>query len=92
MPITGGYIVVDGIKTYYETNNGPQNPKGTIIAMHTAGRETRQYHGMMEIWEDKYKVIAFDMPAHGKSWPLPGNVGIKDYKEYGKFVWHLIPC
>ena len=90
MPITGGYIVVDGIKTYYETNNGPQNPKGTIIAMHTAGRETRQYHGMMEIWEDKYKVIAFDMPAHGKSWPLPGNVGIKDYKQYGKFVWHFI--
>ncbi len=90
MAITGGYIVVNGIKTYYETNNGPKNPKGTIIALHTAGRETRQYHGMMELWEDKFTVITFDMPAHGKSWPLPGNVGITDYREYGKFIWDFI--
>ena len=53
MAITGGYVNVNGIKTYYETNNGPRNPKGTIIALHTAGRETRQYHGMMEYWADK---------------------------------------
>ena len=90
MAITGGYIIVNGIKTYYETNNGPHNPKGTIVALHTAGRDCRQYHGMMDLWEDKFNVIAFDMPAHGKSWPLPGNVGITDYKEYGKFVWDFI--
>ena len=90
MAITGGYVNVNGIKTYYETNNGPKNPKGTIVAMHTAGRECRQYHGMMEYWENEYLVYAFDMPAHGKSWPLPGNVGISDYKEYGKFAWDFI--
>lgn len=90
MGITGGYITVDGIKTYYETNNGPENPKGTIVALHTAGRDTRQYHGMMEILSDKYHMVAFDMPAHGKSWPLPGNVGISDYKTYGKFAWDFI--
>ena len=90
MAITGGYILVNGIKTYYETNNGPQNPKGTIVALHTAGRDCRQYHGMMEIWADKYRVVAFDMPAHGKSWPLPGNVGITDYREYGKSIWDFI--
>lgn len=90
MAITGGYVNVNGIKTYYETNNGPHNPKGTIIGLHTAGRDTRQYHGMMEYWADKYTVIAFDMPAHGKSWPLPGNVGIKTSKEYGKFTWAFI--
>lgn len=88
--ITGGYIMVDGIKTYYETNNGPENPNGTLVCLHTAGRESRQYHGMMEIFKDKYTVVAFDMPAHGKSWPLPGNVGISDYKKYGKFVWDFI--
>ncbi|MBS6864167.1 MAG: alpha/beta hydrolase [Oscillospiraceae bacterium] len=90
MTITGGYVMVDGIKTYYETNNGPHNPKGTIVCLHTAGRESRQYHGMMEIFADKYNMVAFDMPAHGKTWPLPGNVGIGDYKEYGKFVWDFI--
>lgn len=90
MKITGGYVVVDGIKTYYETNSGPKNPKGTIVALHTAGRDARQYHAMMEIWADKYKMFAFDMPAHGRSWPLPGNVGISNYKDYGKFVWDFI--
>ena len=49
MAITGGYIIVNGIKTYYETNNGPHNPKGTIVALHTAGRDCRQYHGMMDL-------------------------------------------
>lgn len=90
MGISGGYIYVDGIKTYYETNNGPKSDKGTIVCLHTAGRECRQYHGIMDIFADKYKVIAFDMPAHGKSWPLPGNTAISDYKEYGRFVWNFI--
>ncbi len=90
MAITGGYVMVNGIKTHYEQNNGPKNPKGTLVALHTAGRDTRQYHGMMDILENSYSLIAFDMPAHGKSWPLPGNVGISNYKEYSKFVWDFI--
>ncbi len=90
MPITGAYVNVQGIKTYYETNNGPHNPKGTIIALPTAGRESRQFHGIMEYLEDRYTVIAPDLPAHGKSWPLPGLQGIKTYQEYGKFVWDFI--
>jgi len=90
MAITGGYIVINGIKTYYETNNGPANPQGTIVALHTAGRDCRQYHGMMDIWANQYTVVALDMPAHGKSWPLPGNVGISDYRQYNQFVWDFI--
>lgn len=88
--ITGGYVTVDGVKTYYEFNNGPKNPNGALVCLHTAGRDSRQYHGMMEIFADKYEVYAFDMPAHGKTWPLPGNVGITNYKAYGKFAWDFI--
>ena len=90
MAITGGYVSVEGVKTYYETNNGPRNPKGTLVCLHTAGRETRQYHGMMDCLENDYAVIAFDMPAHGKSWPLPGNVGIKTCDGYSRFTWDFI--
>ena len=89
MAITGGYIMVKGIKIYYEKNNGPTD-KGTIVCLHTAGRESRQYHGMMDIFADKYDMIAFDMPAHGKSWPLPGNKAINEYHAYGDFVWAFI--
>lgn len=89
MAIIGSYIMVSGIKTYYETNNGPAD-KPTIVCLHTAGRECRQYHRMMELFEGRYKMVAFDMPAHGKSWPLPGNKAINNHKDYCAFVWTFV--
>lgn len=89
MAITGHYIMVEGIKIYYETNNGPRE-NGTIFCLHTAGREGRQYHGVMEYFENKYEVIAADMPAHGKSWPLPGLKAIDKWPEYGRFYWAIV--
>lgn len=89
MAIHGFYQKVDGVKIYCERNDGPENAQ-TILCLHTAGRDSRQYHDMMEILEDKYKMIAFDMPAHGKSWPLPGNNVISHYADYGRFVWEVV--
>ncbi len=88
MAVTGRYIMVDGIKTYYEMNDGPAEK--TLVCLHTSGRETRQFHGYMDLLEPKYRVVAIDMPAHGKSWPLPGNKAIETYKEYGDFFWNTI--
>ncbi len=45
-----------------------------LICLHTAGSDGRQYRGLMtdpEITEN-YRVIAFDLPAHGKSSPPAG--------------------
>lgn len=89
MTITGHYTVVKEIKTYYETNNGPTD-KPAIVCIHTAGRESRQYHWMMETLANKYQMIAMDMPAHGKSFPLPGNKAITDRQEYAEFIWAFI--
>lgn len=89
MAIKGYYIKVNGIKIYCEENDAP-NSKETIICLHTAGRENRQYHDMMDIFDGKYKMISFDMPAHGKSWPLPGNKVINNYKDYGRFIWNVV--
>lgn len=89
MNITGNYVEVRGIKTYYETNNGPVD-KDTVLCIHTAGRECRQYHGMMEYLKNSYRLIALDMPAHGKSWPLPGNKAITDIEEYAEFIWEFM--
>ena len=87
--IRGFYIRVSGIKIYCETNDAP-NDKTTIICLHTAGRENRQYHDMMEIFKDRYRMISIDMPGHGKSWPLPGNQVINNYKQYGEWIWAVI--
>lgn len=89
MAITGSYIMVNGIKIYYETNNGPVD-RATIVGLHMAGRDSRQYHGMMDNFSDKYNMVALDMPAHGKSWPLPGNKAIDESHAYGDFAWAFI--
>lgn len=87
--IRGFYKRINGIKIYFETNDGPDD-KAVLFCLHTAGRENRQYHDIMEIFKDKYRVISVDMPGHGKSWPLPGNKVINHYIEYGKWIWDCI--
>ncbi len=89
MAITGFYEKVNGIKIYCETNNGPDD-EATVICLHTAGRENRQYHELMDLLADKYRLISFDMPGHGKSWPLPGNKVVNNFRDYGKWIWDVV--
>lgn len=86
--VRGFYVNVNGTKIYVETNDGPTE-NGVIIAMHTAGRESRQYHDIMRILKDKYRVYAPDGPGHGKSMPLDDNKVVHDYEEYGKWMWDI---
>ena len=45
-----------------------------IICLHTAGSDGRQYRGLMSDSEilKTHRVIAFDLPGHGKSSPMTG--------------------
>lgn len=45
-----------------------------LVCLHTAGADTRQYRHLMtdEAVTRHFRVIAFDMPWHGKSTPPPG--------------------
>jgi pimeloyl-ACP methyl ester carboxylesterase len=45
-----------------------------LLCLHTAGSDSRQYRGLMNDAGiiEKYRVIAFDMPWHGKSSPPEG--------------------
>lgn len=88
MAITAHYIYVDQVKVFYETNNSMA--KDVLICMHSEGRETRQFHRLMETLADGFRVLAFDMPAHGKTWPMPGNIPIRDIKEYLSFAKKVI--
>lgn len=79
--ITGKYKYVDcpvwgRTKIFYETSgNGPI----PIVFLHTAGSDSRQYHGVMndDRMLQKCTMYAFDLPAHGRSFPganyIPGN-------------------
>ena len=45
-----------------------------LICLHTAGADSRQFRHLMndDAITKHYRVIAFDMPWHGKSTPPPG--------------------
>ena len=62
-------------RIYFETA-GPDGPKGGIplVCLHTAGSDTRQYRGLLNAASvtDRFQVIAFDLPFHGKSSPPAG--------------------
>ena len=89
MNITSRYITINGIKIYCETNNGPAG-NGVIVCLGSAGRETRQFHGLMDALSEEYEVAAFDMPGHGKSWPLKGNTAIGEFRAYGDFMLETV--
>jgi len=58
-------------KCFYEqSGNGVQE----ILFLHTAGSDSRQYHGVMndERMLKKCKMTAVDLPAHGRSFPYEG--------------------
>ena len=74
-PITGRYVHVDvgGVmhRIYFE-ENGSGIP---LVCLHTAGADARQWRHLL--WDAEltqhYRIIAFDMPWHGKSNPPDGE-------------------
>lgn len=79
--LTGKYVYIEPpvwgkSKVFYETSGtGPQE----IVFLHTAGSDSRQYHVVMNdsTMRSKCTMFAFDLPAHGRSFPgnnhIPGN-------------------
>jgi pimeloyl-ACP methyl ester carboxylesterase len=73
-PIIGRYLHLDYAgrdhRIYFETA-GEGIP---LLCLHTAGSDGRQYRGLMNAAAvtGRFRVIAFDMPWHGKSSPPAG--------------------
>jgi pimeloyl-ACP methyl ester carboxylesterase len=74
--VTGGYVPVTAggttYRVYYETaGNGPD-----ILCLHTAGADGRQFHRLMADARvcGANRLVAFDLPWHGKSPPPAGAV------------------
>lgn len=80
-PITGRYLRLDiGGEPHrlYVEEAGAGIP---LLCLHTAGADGRQYRGLMldPKVTDRFRVIAFDMPWHGKSSP-PEGYQDREYK------------
>ncbi|WP_246057665.1 alpha/beta fold hydrolase [Arenibacterium halophilum] len=73
-PMTGRYLRLDlngRAHRVYVEEAGQGIP---LLCLHTAGADGRQYRGLMldEAVTSRFRVIAFDMPWHGKSSPPDG--------------------
>lgn len=80
--IEGRYVSIHGVRSYYERCG-----KGVpVLLLHSAGREGRQWHGIMEQLGDRFQFFAPDLPGHGKSWPLAGNTCLSDAVEISKWL------
>jgi pimeloyl-ACP methyl ester carboxylesterase len=68
--LKGQYVKSGSDWIYYETAGKADRP--VICMLHTAGADSRQWHGLMAMpaLQKEWRMIAFDMPGHGRS-PLP---------------------
>ena len=79
-PMIGRYVYVDiggEMHRIYFEENGVGIP---LVCLHTAGSDGRQWRHLLadEEFAKSFRIIAFDMPFHGRSLPtagLPANHG-----------------
>ncbi len=73
-PIIGRYISVDVAGSSYRVYFEEAGEGLPLLCLHTAGADSRQYRHLLNDASvtSRYRVIAFDMPYHGRSNPPDG--------------------
>ena len=76
-PVVGRYVHVEienEVNRIYFEENGSRIP---LVCLHTAGSDSRQWRHLLADadFTRNFRIIAFDMPWHGKSNPPAGWVG-----------------
>jgi pimeloyl-ACP methyl ester carboxylesterase len=97
-PVVGRYFELElgglGHRVYFE-EAGQGIP---LLCLHTAGADSRQYRHLLndEAVTARYRVIAFDMPYHGRSNPPDGwwlkkyTLTASDYLAIIRAVWQAL--
>lgn len=78
--VTGRYIEVGGLRTYYE-EAGEGIP---IVCVHAAGQDTLMYRHVVEQLSDEFRVISLDAPGHGKTLE-PAGGAFRDISDHADF-------
>jgi pimeloyl-ACP methyl ester carboxylesterase len=97
-PIRGGYVHVnvEGIDYrifYEEAGSGPP-----LLCLHTAGADSRQWRHLFndKAVTDRFRVVAFDLPYHGRSnppanwWLRKWELTVKVYVGVIRAVWKAL--
>ena len=81
----GRYVDIDGMRTYYEEAGAGQ----VILCLHAACQDTMMYRHLLAQLSDRYHVIAFDAPSHGKSLD-PAGGPLQDLTQQAAFTERFI--
>ena len=73
-PVVGGYLNLELLGAPHRLYVEQAGQGIPLLCLHTAGADTRQYRALMNDPEilERFRVLAFDMPWHGKSSPPAG--------------------
>ena len=90
-PITGRYLNVTAGGVAYRIYVEEAGRGIPLLCLHTAAADTRQYRHVLTdpAILDRFRVIAFDMPFHGKSNP-PQDWWLRTYALTGRHYVELI--
>ncbi|HET8997927.1 MAG TPA: alpha/beta hydrolase [Acetobacteraceae bacterium] len=74
--VTGRYVPVTVGGTTYQVYHETAGTGRDILCLHTAGADARQFHGLMADPRiiGRHRLVAFDLPWHGKSPPPDGAI------------------
>jgi pimeloyl-ACP methyl ester carboxylesterase len=74
--VSGGYVPVAAQGTTYHVYYEAAGEGRDVLCLHTAGADGRQFHGMMADPRITagHRLVAFDLPWHGKSPPPDGAI------------------
>ena len=75
-PVTGHYVPVTVGGTTYQVYYETAGTGRDVLCLHTAGADARQFHGLMDDSRITagHRLVAFDLPFHGKSLPPEGAI------------------
>ena len=74
--VTGGYVTVTAGGTAYHIYHEHAGSGRDLLCLHTAGADGRQFHRLMADPRiaASHRLVAFDLPWHGKSPPPAGAI------------------
>src|SRR5436305_15337033 len=81
-PIVGRYLAVEIEGAAYRVHVEEAGQGMPLLCLHTAGADSRQYRHVLNDAgiTDPFRVIAFDLPYHGRSSPAAGG-GLTKYRR-----------
>ena len=94
-PIIGRYLSVEADGATYRVHVEEAGAGVPLLCLHTAGADSRQYRHVLNDREitDRFRVIAFDLPYHGRSTPADGwwlkkyRLTTQSYLAFIRAVW-----